>query len=152
MWQVHPATKKLTSSQSMLQHYHTNIDTSKAAAVSTVSRTVATIRTAKCNTNTCTDGIFNPSIAVEVWSLWLSIRLHWKRVAITRPGCIKLEFQFRSWIQTPCLSSMNVVCVCVFIVLLLWQQREEVGLAVMWASQVTLSSLWVCGSDFTRIF
>ena len=156
MWQVHPATKQLTSSRSMLQHYHMNIETIKVAAVSTVSCTVVTIRTAKCNTNTCTDDIFNTSIAVEVCSLWLSFRPHWNRVAITRLGCIKLEFQFRSWIQTRRLSSMNVVCVCVcvcvFIALLFWNQRKEVGLAVTWTSQVTLSRLWDCSSNVTCIF
>jgi hypothetical protein len=61
----------------------------RAVAVFTVSCTVLTIRTAKCNTNTCTDGIFNLSIAVEVCSLWFSFRLHWNRVAIRRLGCMQ---------------------------------------------------------------
>ena len=54
----------------MLLHYLTNIDTTKVAAVFTVSCTGVTIRTAECNTNASTDGIFNPSFAVEVCSLW----------------------------------------------------------------------------------
>jgi phosphatidylserine synthase len=78
----------------------------------------------------CTGGIFSPSGAVAVRSLWFSFRHHWKRVAFIRLGCKKLEFHFRSRIQTWCLSSMNVLCVCVFIMLLILKERKQVGLAV----------------------